>query len=666
MTAPFLLLGAAILFRGWFAGPLLPATIVAVALEAPRFIPWRVEVSRRQFELIWNFCGVLFTAMTVYFIFTNASTAVTAVVQWAPLCLLPMMAAIAYSSAGGVDLDMLSLVARNRVRREGTSGRRSVRLDYPFLLLCLLSASTAAGRTPWFYAGCVAFAAWSLLGVRSRNVSAVTWLAMLACASALGYAGHKGLHSLQGVIAQSVTDWYSRDRSDEGETDQKFSAIGSVGSRKLSNRIKLRVDIPEPLHAPMLLREAAYSQYRSQIWFAPSSPNEQVPRTGNDTWLLGADQARGPSVTIHASLGEGEKLLPLPLRAARIEGLPAVRMVRGPLGSIRISDGPDWADFRVFTGTAEQPGERPSPEDTAIPKTEAALLREMARDLGLTPEDPRRSMETLASFFRDRFQYSLAPSSDQEVMPLATFLRRTRAGHCEYFATATVLLLRAAGIPARYAVGYSVQEYSTLEKAFVVRARHAHAWCLVYADGAWRDLDTTPPSWSTSEDTSFAATSYVLDIWQRGVYLFSHWKAGFTGSRVRPAIAWGLGSILLVIAWNLYRKKRVRRTGPKHGAEPRPRPGSDSGFYAVEAALRKRGFLRRPWEPAGPWTRSILRQRVFSAEQETLLETIGALHDRYRFDPNGISSEERALLNASATAWLEAERRAGMEREQRA
>ena len=41
---------------------------------------------------------------------------------------------------------------------------------------------------------------------------------------------------------------------------------------------------------------------------------------------------------------------------------------------------------------------------------------------------------------------------------VAEFLLKTRAGHCEHFATATTMLLRAAGVPTRYAVGYSVQE----------------------------------------------------------------------------------------------------------------------------------------------------------------------------------------------------------------
>jgi hypothetical protein len=51
-------------------------------------------------------------------------------------------------------------------------------------------------------------------------------------------------------------------------------------------------------------------------------------------------------------------------------------------------------------------------------------------------------------------------------------------------------LLREAGLPARYAVGYSVQEKTG--KGFIVRDRHAHAWCLVHLDGVWQDFDTTP------------------------------------------------------------------------------------------------------------------------------------------------------------------------------
>ena len=70
------------------------------------------------------------------------------------------------------------------------------------------------------------------------------------------------------------------------------------------------------------------------------------------------------------------------------------------------------------------------------------------------------------------------PGTNKDVTPLSRFLLKTRAGHCEYFATATVLLLRELGIPARYAVGYAVHETSRqrLRRAL----RDAHAWCLVW------------------------------------------------------------------------------------------------------------------------------------------------------------------------------------------
>jgi transglutaminase-like putative cysteine protease len=57
--------------------------------------------------------------------------------------------------------------------------------------------------------------------------------------------------------------------------------------------------------------------------------------------------------------------------------------------------------------------------------------------------------------------------------------------------------LRAAGIPARYAIGFSVSEYSPLEGAYVARRRHAYAWALAWLEGRWRDFDATPPDWTS-------------------------------------------------------------------------------------------------------------------------------------------------------------------------
>ena len=66
----------------------------------------------------------------------------------------------------------------------------------------------------------------------------------------------------------------------------------------------------------------------------------------------------------------------------------------------------------------------------------------------MTGRKGREVLDTLTRFFDSKFRYSLdLKISGMDVTPLADFLLRTRAGHCEYFATAATLLLRKAGIP---------------------------------------------------------------------------------------------------------------------------------------------------------------------------------------------------------------------------
>ena len=100
---------------------------------------------------------------------------------------------------------------------------------------------------------------------------------------------------------------------------------------------------------------------------------------------------------------------------------------------------------------------------------------------------PAQAVQRVMQHFASGFSYSLWRDAPPPagVTPLADFMTRTRQGHCEYFAAAATILLRAAGVPARYATGYAVMEYSGLEQAYVVRARHAHAWTRAYLDGRW-------------------------------------------------------------------------------------------------------------------------------------------------------------------------------------
>src|SRR5215213_3031556 len=83
--------------------------------------------------------------------------------------------------------------------------------------------------------------------------------------------------------------------------------------------------------------------------------------------------------------------------------------------------------------------------------------------------------------------------------PLADFLFNVKTGHCEYFATAMVILLRTHGIASRLVNGFTAGEYNDASGAYTVRQNNAHSWVEVYfpETRSWVTFDPTPPSGRT-------------------------------------------------------------------------------------------------------------------------------------------------------------------------
>lgn len=103
--------------------------------------------------------------------------------------------------------------------------------------------------------------------------------------------------------------------------------------------------------------------------------------------------------------------------------------------------------------------------------------------------------ERLAEKLQTEYEYALEFPAGTTGSPIEAFLFETRRGHCEYFASALVLLLRAQGIPARLVTGFYGAERSWWEKSWVVRQSSAHAWVEAWAPPlGWITLDPTPPA----------------------------------------------------------------------------------------------------------------------------------------------------------------------------
>ncbi len=90
---------------------------------------------------------------------------------------------------------------------------------------------------------------------------------------------------------------------------------------------------------------------------------------------------------------------------------------------------------------------------------------------------------------KDLYHYSLDFDEinrhrQSQVDPIEDFVSNHRTGHCEYFASALVLMLRSVGIPSRIIVGYHGGKYNYVGHYYVVRQKHAHAWVEAYIESA--------------------------------------------------------------------------------------------------------------------------------------------------------------------------------------
>ena len=106
--------------------------------------------------------------------------------------------------------------------------------------------------------------------------------------------------------------------------------------------------------------------------------------------------------------------------------------------------------------------------------------------------DPATRVNLVLRRFHDEaYSYTLEPpllgrdSVDQ-------FLYQTRAGFCEHYASAFVVLMRAAGVPARVVTGYQGGEVNPVDGFLTVRQSDAHAWAEVWLAGrGWLRIDPT-------------------------------------------------------------------------------------------------------------------------------------------------------------------------------
>ena len=255
----------------------------------------------------------------------------------------------------------------------------------------------------------------------------------------------------------------------------------------------------------------------------------------------------------------------------------------------------------------------------------------LARQWRTTDARPRAVIQQALQLFNREFTYTLSPGQPLGTHTVDEFLFETKRGYCEYFSSAFVVLMRAAGIPARVVTGYQGGELNPLGDYLIVRQSDAHAWAEVWLEGqGWVRIDPTaavaPERIERGREAlaprSTLWDSYGRPLWNAADWLRRGWNdfvLGYNATRqqllFRPLgidrADWRMLGIGLVIATGVALAftllLMLRRP-------PDPRPPLVRDFERFLARLARAGLARPMWQPPLAFAEIAAQQRPDAAE----------------------------------------------------
>lgn len=262
-------------------------------------------------------------------------------------------------------------------------------------------------------------------------------------------------------------------------------APGSITDLSRSAAVAFRATFQgaEPTREQLYWRGPVFWHFDGRRWARqPDQPREDALDIDAHTPILRYSLMLEPQET---------RILPAldrPLSApdgTRVMADQDLRFLRSPFGRqlVTLQSAPDaMLDPRL--------SKRLRREALHLPQGENPLLLDLGAGWRGLP--PKARIEAALRLFRERdYRYTLQPPALPEQDGMDAFLFETRAGFCEHYATSFVLLMRAAGLPARVVTGYQGGERHP-DGYWIVRQGDAHAWAEVWLEGeGWVRVDPT-------------------------------------------------------------------------------------------------------------------------------------------------------------------------------
>lgn len=304
--------------------------------------------------------------------------------------------------------------------------------------------------------------------------------------------------------------------------------------------------------------------------------------------------------------------------------------------------------------------------ETSNPRTQA-LGRKIAAQFARAEQRVDQGIQAMQ---QARLLYTLSPPALGQ-HTADEFLFDTKRGFCEHFASAFVILMRAADVPARVVTGYQGGELNPIDGTLVIRQSDAHAWAEVWlADRGWIRVDPTAASAPRRIDQGIGGAlpdgealpltlranlqllTHLRHRWEALNNGWNQWVLGYNADRQLdfmrrigiPNPDWqtlgGLlgGGIAFWMAWLALRSLPQR---------PRRDP-LDRCWHDFCRKLSRRAIQRAPWEPVAAFAqRAQTALPAHASEIARIAETYAAL----RYGRQAPQADDVARLRARITAF---------------
>ncbi|MBO7127110.1 transglutaminase domain-containing protein [bacterium] len=641
MRFPPLFIGFSTIFWGFCTGWEVFSIVAAIIFEASNIIKTRFDLQKKDFIRISDLSSLVMFILLFYSYVENEPRMIfLGFITTVPIIFMPLLFAQLFSTSDKV------IIGTKWGKRTHSHAPVDIRTLY---ILAILFATAAANiKSVWFIA-LFMLIIFVVLSGRVRDPKSLKRYLKFCFVTVfitvfIGVTVVAGHWLIGRKMMEWYNDWYESLSADPFRTS---TSMGELGKMKLSGEIVFRV-YPEEPSIPLYMKQSDYNVIVNNTWYSRPKKTDSIFPVNDMEWQFfgEGDGKKRSKISIWMNKNKGEGVLPLPNGAKRATELDVAGIEKSVLGAIYVEEGPELLEFVISYDPEESFEPLPRRSDFFVPKEERAVIDDVMRNNGLTGATPEETLENIERFFAT-FNYTLELKNRVAGSYLADFLNNTREGHCEYFATATVLMLRSAGIAARYRTGYMLDEYDSFENAIIARKRDAHAWVTAYIGDRWINIDTTPPQWKEADSMEKSFFEPVSDFmaWVKMKYENYRRKKSAEFNRILIAAASILTIFLMVRVY--LRKRRVKKSLSDEIKPLFEAAGLNSPLYQMLDYYAENGLTREESETLRRW---IEKNREKLGENIDLSAFV-RLHEKLRFNTGGDKTALMAALMKEYEEW---------------